>query len=253
MKKKKSKYWYVPYVIVGIAITIFLLGFFIHEKKPEIEAKRNPLTQEEKEFLIEHDKSADKEQIENSIATDEQRELLARYEFAKQYMAGKYTGESFTVQQYPETDSDDVTTFVVLQDAEGASIPYKVSVMKTESGEYEASDNYYVSALVPALGAQMAGLYKQRSAYVESVSVELPDSMRDDNVQAEDIIKGKVNVEITATITLSDHVTKDSFDHEAQLVEKITNVHKLKGHYTVVLPSQADPALNTDTYTFTVE
>lgn len=261
MKQKKSSKLLIITLCFCLCICCLFGIVVFQKKKPEIEAKKDPLTQEEIQWLITHDKTADKEQVEKGIVTNEQRELLKRYEYAMLFMRRKYFTEDFYVKEYDSADpnvenTEQYTEFTVTTDEANAKMPYKVRVTADASDEegYRGADNYYVNYVIPDLNGQMKLFYTTRGAYVDRVETELEGELREDNLQAEQIIKGEKKEKMKATITLDNSiVTKDSFNNEAELVEKMTNAHKLRGDYTVVLPSQTDITINTDTYTFSVE
>lgn len=202
-----------------------------NNSRGEENMRKSEITAEQEALLIKI--SVNEERIRDGKLYDWQEEVLRQYDYALEYLQGKYPSHSFVmIDCEPKNKLNSYTTFWF--QADGEEKTYELYLNINENEEYTCEDNYYGNLFEEPYAMELqVRIQKEVSECVSVVSrmTSVKGLEFSENLEVSDILDGKYMV------TNSTDIYVDGTRKEAgQLIEAVHKViveNKIYGSYTV--------------------
>ena len=201
------------------------------------------MTQEQKKLLKKN--AMDKDAVERGELFSWQKEILRQYDYAMDYLKGKYPSYSFhMVDVTPKNKLNPYTTFWFTEENSGEQ--YYNLYLEIEEGQYLPTDDFYGKIIGTKYEEQLMALLKIANIPCDCVEARFDtpaDESFNEQLDVNAIIKGTIVADPTVFLHIkSQSLNGASYEEVYSQIHEYIDTQKINGYFIVIIyDDEIDP------------
>ena len=212
------------------------------------------MTQEQKTLLKKN--AVDEDAVERGELFSWQKEILRQYDYAMEYLKGKYPSYSFhIVDVAPKNKLNPYTTFEFTEENSGDK--YYELYLDIEE-QYSARDNFYGKIIGPKYEEQLMTLLQAANIPCDRVEARfnaVADESFNEELDVNEIIKGNIVTNQTVFLHInSQSLDGASYEEVYKQIHEYIDTQKINGYFIVIIyDGEIDPKKEVSRESFKAE
>lgn len=203
------------------------------------------MTQEQTELLCSISVNEDK--VREGDLAEWQIEVLNQYDYAMEYLAGKYPSYEFAIVGCePKNNGNSYTTFTFVEKGEKSQYyTLYLDVYEETANRYEATDNFYGTLYETQLAERMLELMQEEVPECVRVTTSITcaeDEEFGENFDLESVLSGEQKMEHDTDFYIStDGMTEAEYSQKVEDVRSFIAEKGIYGSYDVKFITESEP------------